>query len=104
VKVKEDNIKLKKEQFSRYQLRCAAGMYWLLDMEQAGVPYKPPFTMNCVGADIWEMLKKGKNREQIIEELCIEYQADRSVIEEDTDVFLEQLKQYGVTSDEGEIV
>ena len=28
-------------QKNRYQLRCAAGKYWLLDMEQDGETYRP---------------------------------------------------------------
>ena len=30
-------------QKNRYQLRCAAGKYWLLDMEQGNVPLQPRF-------------------------------------------------------------
>ena len=33
----------------RYQLRQAAGAYWLLDMEQ-GEQYKKPFMLNECGA------------------------------------------------------
>lgn len=33
-------------QKNRYQLRCAAGKYWLLDMEQDGETYRPPLMLN----------------------------------------------------------
>lgn len=95
---------MREKQAIRYQLRYAAGIYWLLDMEQPGVPYKQPLTMNCVGADIWHMLIQGKDKEQIIEQLSIEYQADSCLIRQDTEVFLEQLRQYGVMSSEGEMI
>ncbi|MCH5342937.1 MAG: PqqD family protein [Acetatifactor sp.] len=80
----------------RYQLRYAAGMYWLLDIEQEGVPYKRPLSMNEVGARIWEMTEKGFTREQIVESLCGEYQAERELVESDVERFLAQLAEYGV--------
>lgn len=36
-------------QKNRYQLRCAAGKYWLLDMEQDGETYRPPLMLNESG-------------------------------------------------------
>ena len=54
----------------RYQLRRAAGRYWLLDMEQEGVPYRRPLCMNEMGAAVWELLVRGLDREGIVEELC----------------------------------
>lgn len=80
----------------RYQLRYAAGMYWLLDVEQEGVPYKRPLSMNEVGARIWEMTVKGATREQIVASLCGEYQASRELVEADVEQFLAQLAEYGV--------
>ena len=78
----------------RYQLRYAAGLYWLLDTEQPGVPYKKPLSMNGVGADIYQMMTKGLNREQIAEALCEEYQMPRSEILQDVEQFQAQLEKY----------
>ena len=80
----------------RYQLRYAAGQYWLLDMEQTGVPYKRPMSMNVVGAEIWEMLKKGWSIEQMCEVFIKEYQVDKEEIREDIIQFQKQLTAYGV--------
>ncbi len=80
----------------RYQLRYAAGQYWLLDMEQAGVSYKRPMSMNAVGAEIWKMLKKGWSIEQISEVFIKEYQVDKEDIREDIIQFQKQLTAYGV--------
>ena len=80
----------------RYQLRYAAGMYWLLDVEQEGIPYKRPLSMNEVGARIWEMTVKGLNRGQIVDSLCREYQADRELVEPDVEQFYAQLAEYGI--------
>lgn len=85
----------------RYQLRYAAGKYWLLDTEQEGVPYKRPLAMNEVGARIWEMTARGFDREQIVESLCAEYQAERELVEPDVEQFLKQLADYGVEKYDG---
>lgn len=80
----------------RYQLRYAAGMYWLLDTCQEGVPYKKPLAMNEEGAYIWNMMTQGLKREQIVDALCREYQVPREVVLPDVEQFQAQLAQYGV--------
>lgn len=84
----------------KYQLRYAAGQYWLLDMEQTGVLYKRPMSMNVVGAEIWEMLKKGWSIEQMCAVFIKEYQVDEEEIREDIIQFQKQLTAYGVVIEE----
>lgn len=86
---------------SRYQLRFAAGQYWILDMEQAGIPYKKPLMVNEIGAGIWEMGSKGMGREEIAECLCREYHAGRQEVLEDIDRFRKQLETAGYSFQEG---
>lgn len=86
----------------RYQLRYAAGVYWLLDMEQPGVPYKAPLSMNEVGADIFRMMARGRTKEQIVEALCEEYQAPCTIIIPDVERFQAQLAEYGIDEVIGE--
>lgn len=83
---------------SPYQMRYAAGLYWLLDMEQSGVPYRKPFATNEVGARIWELFEQGEDEEKIAEVLSIEYQVSREEIREDLAQFRLQLEQYGITA------
>ena len=80
----------------RYQLRYAAGMYWLLDTCQEGVPYKAPLTMNKTGADIWDMMSEGLDREEIAEKICGEYGTDRATAQRDIEQFQAQLAEYGI--------
>lgn len=87
----------------RYQLRYAAGLYWLLDTEQPGIPYKKPLSMNRIGADILRMMSKGFDQTQIIEALCEEYRMPRSVITADVEQFQLQLSDYGINDVIGEI-
>ena len=50
------------------------------------------FSMNPVGARIWEMLKRDCSLEQIATSLELEFQAPRSQIETDIAEFIENLK------------
>lgn len=85
-----------KKPYSGYQLRNAAGVYWLLDMEQSGYPYKPPMILNEVGADIWNMIGNGKSKEQIVDSLSREYQVERSIIAKDVQAFWDKLEENGI--------
>jgi DNA-binding CsgD family transcriptional regulator len=79
-----------------YQLRAAAGQYWLLNMEQKGVPYQGPVVFNAMGAEIWNRLQKGKTSATIAEELSIQYETSSKEILEDVLEFCEQLKKQGI--------
>lgn len=85
----------------RYQLRYAAGTYWLLDTWQEGVPYRKPLAMNEVGADIWRMMEQGCSRKQIVDALSQEYQISRKVVEQDVDQFQAHLANYGIEVTQG---
>ena len=79
--------------FTRYQLRQAAGMYFLIDCEQPGMPYRRPMTLNEVGARIWELLAEGQEQDRIARILSEEYEADLSEVSEDVALFCRQLKE-----------
>lgn len=80
----------------RYQLRYAAGIYWLLDIDQEGVPYKKPLPLNEMGATIWEMMVQGLDKEQIVEALCRKYQVTAETVSCDVEQFRSQLAEYGI--------
>ena len=56
----------------RYQLRQAAGAYWLLDMEQ-GEQYKKPFMLNECGAYIYRAYISGMSEDEIMQAFAKEY-------------------------------
>lgn len=84
----------------KYQLRYAAGVYWLLDMEQSGSGYKRPMSMNEMGAKIWQLLTEKHSIDEIAELLSKEYDADAGEIKEDIIQFHKQLEAYGVVTGE----
>lgn len=81
---------------TRYQLRRAAGMYWLIDMEQEGVPFRKPLAMNQVGADIWRMLRDGEEG-GIAAALCREYRVDAEEAARDVEEFRRTLRERGIS-------
>ena len=80
---------------SRYQLRRAAGVCWLIDMEQKGVPFQKPIPVNEMGAEIWELLVCGQ-RDRIVEKLCEEYQIERVEVIQDVEYFIKDLEKHGI--------
>lgn len=83
----------------RYQVRKAAGGYWLLDMWQEGLDYKNPVPLNETGAAIWGLLCQGKMPEQAAAEIAAEYGIEKEEVLSDVRQFLEQLKQQGISID-----
>lgn len=89
--------KLQEHSLPRYQLRQAAGSYWILDMWQEGLYYKKPLAINEVGADIWKMLEQQKTNEDIASFLCGKYHAAPEEIMADIVQFREKLLGYGIS-------
>lgn len=81
---------------AEYILRKAAGLYWLIDTGQAGVPYKKPLPMNEAGARIFMLREKGMGREEIAVTISSEYSVGKEIVLADITEFEKQLKEYGV--------
>lgn len=84
----------------RYQLRYAAGRYWLLDMMQDELSYKPPLSMNEVGADILKMIFQRMSTKEIAELLSKEYDILEESAKEDVIQFRNELMRFGITIEE----
>ena len=76
----------------RYQLRRAAGLYWLIDMEQSGTSYTSPVPLNEGGAKIWRMIESGTPVANICERLSEEYGIPLEQAREDVRDFIEQIQ------------
>lgn len=84
------------EAHNRYQLRQAAGKYWLLDMEQDGLEYVKPVMLNECAAFIWKLHNDGKTDEQIAGRLQNTYGIPAEQAREDTQQFIMRLKEQGL--------
>lgn len=79
-----------------YQLREAAGAYWLLDMEQDGKEYRPALQLNETGARIVCGLAAGKTAEQLAAELAAYYEIPEKLLREDVNSFIGQLGEQDI--------
>ena len=78
----------------RFCMRHAAGIYWLIDMEQEGVPYKKPIPVNETGAKIWNLREMGKSRGEIAEVLAECYGISREEAGEDVEAFFSMVNKH----------
>lgn len=76
----------------RYRLRHAAGLYWLVDIEQSGVPYISPVPLNECGAKIWELIESGTSTAGICEQLSGMYDIPLDQARRDVNDFFDQLR------------
>lgn len=84
---------------TKFQLRHAAGIYWLLDMEQEIGNYKKPLPMNEMGAEIFELMQEGNTNKQIAEILADRYSSKPEDVLGDIVGFELQLKEFGYVPD-----
>ncbi len=77
----------------RYQLRYAAGTYWLSDTNPKGRVIPRPLELNETAAEIWKMLENGKNTKEIAEFFCEGNKEQEKEIQNDIEQFIEQLRQ-----------
>ncbi len=81
-------------EYSDYQLRYAAGTYWLLNTKQRGLNYIRPLSLNDCGAYLWRMLSEGNDKAKIVDKLCEEYGLKREEALGDVEDFLKLLNKY----------
>ena len=77
-----------------YQLREAAGAFWLLHMTQQGMPFEEPMVLNGCGALIWENYAAGALEEEIVHLLQETYGISEEMASEDTKEFLRELEEH----------
>ena len=80
----------------RYQLRHAAGRYWLLDMQQDGLVYHKPIELYVCSAFIWEAYTSCQTQDQIASEIQKNYVIPMEQAREDTQQFIMRLREQGL--------
>lgn len=80
----------------RYQLRYAAGTYWLSDTNPEGSVIQRPLELNETATEIWKMLEDGKNTEEIAEFFSEGNEGQKKEIQNDIEQFIEQLRQNNI--------
>lgn len=80
----------------RYQIRKAAGLYWLVDMEQSGINRQEQIVLNESGAYIWKQYERLGSEVAVAEELSGEFDIPVEEALADVEQFLQQLKDQGM--------
>lgn len=60
------------------------------------------FSVNPVGLEMLNLLRKGLTNEKVIEEIEAKYQVDSSMLERDLNDFIEMIKQYHLNMSDDE--
>ncbi len=79
-----------------YQLREAAGVYWLIDMEQSGREWIRPIRLNETGAKLVIGLGEGRLPAELARDLAAEYGCGEEEALRDTDEFCAMLAAHGI--------
>lgn len=77
-----------------YQLREAAGAFWLLHMTQPGMPFEKPMMLNECGALIWKNYAEGASEKEIAHLLQETYGISEETASQDTRAFLRELEEH----------
>jgi len=85
-----------KNKMSDYQLRYAAGKYFLLNMKQKGIPYEKPLQLNAIAADLWNLFLEGNTEEQTVTFMVQKYGVSTEEIRQDIQVFCGQMSELGI--------
>lgn len=76
--------------------RKIADEHLLIPVGEAAMSVKGLISMSESGAMLYAKLKEGSARQELIDALMAEYEVDMAVAAEDTDKFLEQMRQLNI--------
>lgn len=84
------------DDMGRYQLRYAAGSYWLSDTGPDHGKIPKPFELNETAADIWKMLEEGKGTEEIAQCFTEGNEEEGKEIQKDIEKFIQELRKNNI--------
>ena len=82
-----------------YVVRRVAGETMLIPVGKSVIEHNGIFTLTESGAFIYDRLCEGKTRDEIVEAMKIEFDADEATIRSDADEFLRGLIEAGIVSE-----
>ena len=77
-------------------IREIAGMFVVVPTGSEAQKFNGMMTINETAAFIWNVLKNGAERDDVVEALLNEYEVDRATAEKDTDEVIKLLESYNV--------
>lgn len=79
-----------------FVLKDMAGNTYVVATGALSKKFNGIITLNETGKLIWQSLTEGATRDEIIEKILSEYEAERATVENDVDTFIEKLEKDGV--------
>lgn len=83
---------------SGFITKKVAGDIIVIPAEQALVDFKAIITLNETGAYLWELMQEDVSKEQIVEKMLEEFDAEREIISSDVEDFISVLEEKGLLS------
>lgn len=75
-----------------YLLREVAGSNIVVPVGSGNMDFSGVITLNEVGSFIWKQLEKDTTKEEVLNNLLVEYDVDKATAESDIDEFINKLK------------
>lgn len=82
-----------------YVVRRVAGETMLIPVGKSDIEHNGIFTLSESGAFIYDLLCEGKTRDEIVEAMKVEFDADEATIRSDANEFLRGLIEAGIVSE-----
>lgn len=76
--------------------RSVAGEGMLIPVGDTTGEYNGIFSLHGLGEQVWKLIEKGMEKEEIISALLAEYDVDELTVRADVEAFLNRLKSYGI--------
>lgn len=83
-----------------YQIRYAAGVDWLPDMNQNDIKYVKPMMLNEAGAYLYHLILENIDLKQVKENFMCKYEVELEQADRDIEACYLLLEQYGVIQKE----
>ena len=83
-----------------YQLRHAAGVYWLLKVSPLSMQYCQPIMLNDAGAFLWRLIINQVDIDKMNQYFVQEYEIEQEEAKRDIEAFCDRLEQFGVIQKE----
>lgn len=78
-----------------FELKEIAGSFVVFPVGSMAIDFNGMLTLNETGAFLWEKLKSGADKQQLLDAICAEYSVDTDTATADIDAFLQKLDRIG---------
>ena len=78
-----------------FELKEIAGSFVVFPVGVAAIDFNGMLTLNETGAFLWNKLKNGADKEELVDAICAEYSVDSATAGADIDAFLQKLNDIG---------